>query len=269
MLAARRRSRTRSRRDRASPAPRTAVRRRPRPPTQVARHLLEDADEELADDLALLARGRSPLRARRSNRSAAFTCTRSTSNWRRKVSSTWSASPARISPVSTNTQVSWSPTALCTSAAATAESTPPDSAAEHPLGADLRPHGLDLLLDDRHVRPGRGAARTRRSGSGRTPRRRGRCAPPRGGTATRRAVARGRAWPQRGAPGEVAVATKPGGTSVIASPWLIHTETSRASRGRAARRRRLRATATYVPYSPWPVRDDRAAELQRHAAARP
>ena len=30
-------------------------------------------------------------------------------------------------PVSTKTHVSWSPTALCTSAAATAESTPPDS----------------------------------------------------------------------------------------------------------------------------------------------
>ena len=30
-------------------------------------------------------------------------------------------------PVSTNTHVSWSPTALCTRAAATAESTPPES----------------------------------------------------------------------------------------------------------------------------------------------
>ena len=49
-------------------------------------------------------------------------------NWRRKVSSTWSASPARMRPVSTNTQVSWSPTALWTRAAATAESTPPDRA---------------------------------------------------------------------------------------------------------------------------------------------
>ena len=33
----------------------------------------------------------------------------------------------RMRPVSTKTHVSWSPTALCTSAAATAESTPPDS----------------------------------------------------------------------------------------------------------------------------------------------
>ena len=61
------------------------------------------------------------------NRSAAFTCTRSTWNWRRNVSSTCSASSRRSSPVSTNTHVSWSPIALCTSAAATAESTPPDS----------------------------------------------------------------------------------------------------------------------------------------------
>ena len=34
-------------------------------------------------------------------RSAAFTCTRSTRNWRRKVSSTCSLSLARMSPVST------------------------------------------------------------------------------------------------------------------------------------------------------------------------
>ena len=43
-----------------------------------------------------------------------------------KSFSTCSASPARSSPWSTKTQVSWSPTARCTSAAATAESTPPD-----------------------------------------------------------------------------------------------------------------------------------------------
>ena len=43
-----------------------------------------------------------------------------------KSVSTCSASPLRRSPWSTNTQVSWSPTARCTRAAATAESTPPD-----------------------------------------------------------------------------------------------------------------------------------------------
>ena len=44
-----------------------------------------------------------------------------------KSRSTCSASPLRSSPWSTKTQVSWSPIARCTSAAATAESTPPDS----------------------------------------------------------------------------------------------------------------------------------------------
>ena len=43
--------------------------------------------------------------------------------------------------------------ALWTSAAATAESTPPLSGAQHPLGADLRLHRGHLLLDDRDVGP--------------------------------------------------------------------------------------------------------------------
>ena len=85
-------------------------------------------------------------------------------NWRRKVSSTCSASPARMSPVSTKTQVSWSPTALCTRAAATAESTPPDSAHSTRSVPDLGPHRGHLLLDDRDVGP-LGRHRTRRSGS--------------------------------------------------------------------------------------------------------
>src|SRR5690606_5062951 len=45
-----------------------------------------------------------------------------------KSRSICSTSPARMRPWSTCTHVSWSPTARCTSAAATAESTPPDSA---------------------------------------------------------------------------------------------------------------------------------------------
>ena len=40
---------------------------------------------------------------------------------------TWSPSFLRIRPWSTNTQVSWSPIARCTSSAATDESTPPES----------------------------------------------------------------------------------------------------------------------------------------------
>ena len=44
----------------------------------------------------------------------------------RNVRSTCSRSCRRSRPVSTKMQVSWSPIALCTSAAATDESTPPD-----------------------------------------------------------------------------------------------------------------------------------------------
>ena len=47
--------------------------------------------------------------------------------WPPNVSTTCAASSLRSSPWSTNTHVSWSPIALCTSSAATAESTPPDS----------------------------------------------------------------------------------------------------------------------------------------------
>ena len=46
----------------------------------------------------------------------------------RNVETTRSGSSARIRPLSTKMHVSWSPTAACTRAAATAESTPPDSA---------------------------------------------------------------------------------------------------------------------------------------------
>ena len=60
--------------------------------------------------------------------------------------------------MSTNTHVSWSPIALCTSAAATAESTPPDSPQITRSVADLGADLVDRLLDDRRVRPRRPAA---------------------------------------------------------------------------------------------------------------
>ena len=60
------------------------------------------------------------------NRSSASTATSGTLKWSRKAATTWSPSPLRIRPWSTNTQVSWSPIARCTSSAATDESTPPE-----------------------------------------------------------------------------------------------------------------------------------------------
>ena len=71
---------------------------------------------------------------------------------------TCSVSPWRIIPWSTYTQVSRSPIARCTIAAATAESTPPESAQiarPSPICARML---LDLLVDDVDHRPGRAAA---------------------------------------------------------------------------------------------------------------
>ena len=66
---------------------------------------------------------------------------------------TCSPSFLRISPWSTNTHVSWSPIARCTSSAATDESTPPRQAADDLAVADLLADARDLLLDDRGRRP--------------------------------------------------------------------------------------------------------------------
>jgi hypothetical protein len=66
--------------------------------------------------------------SRARKRSCAWTCTSGTWKWPPNVSATCSASFERMKPWSTKTQVSWSPTALWTSKAATAESTPPESA---------------------------------------------------------------------------------------------------------------------------------------------
>ena len=69
-----------------------------------------------------------------------------------KSRSTCSASPARSSPWSTKMHVSWSPTARCTMAAATAESTPPERpqmTCASPTCARIARH---LLLD--HVGAG-------------------------------------------------------------------------------------------------------------------
>ena len=89
------------------------------------------------------------------NRSSAFTCTSGTRKCRPNVSSTCSGSPSRSNPVSTNTHVSCSPIALCTSSAATAESTPPGERAEHLGLSDLGSDRGDRAFD--HV--GRGPVR--------------------------------------------------------------------------------------------------------------
>jgi hypothetical protein len=77
------------------------------PRDHVPRGPLERPDELAPDDLALLLRVAHPASAPR-NVSAASTTTRSTPVASTKSFSTCSASPARSSPWSTNTQVSWS-----------------------------------------------------------------------------------------------------------------------------------------------------------------
>ena len=68
----------------------------------------------------------TPARRER-KRSSASTATSGTLKTSRKALTTCSPSFLRIRPWSTNTHVSWSPTALWVSSAATLESTPPES----------------------------------------------------------------------------------------------------------------------------------------------
>ena len=63
------------------------------------------------------------------------------------------ASSRRSTPLSTKMQVSWSPMARCTSAAATVESTPPLSPQTTPARADARADALGLALDEVLHRP--------------------------------------------------------------------------------------------------------------------
>ena len=95
---------------------------------RLRRLVLEHADELLADDPPLLLGVGDPGQAatgsgRRRRRARA-----APGSARSNASTTCSASSLRSRPWSTKTQVSWSPTARWTSSAATAESTPPDSA---------------------------------------------------------------------------------------------------------------------------------------------
>ena len=107
--------------------------------------------------LRLASGSLSPDRRSR-KRSSASTATSGTLKWSRKAAITWSPSFLRISPWSTNTHVSRSPTARCTSRAATDESTPPDSPADHAPITDLGADRRDLLVDDRGGLQSRAAA---------------------------------------------------------------------------------------------------------------
>ena len=137
--------------------------------------------------------------------------------------STCSASPARSRPWSTKTQVSWSPIALCTSAAATEESTPPDRA--HSTGRSptvARTSATTCSMTPTRVHVGRAPQTSMRN--------RLRISWPRG-------VCRTSGWnwtpniPRDGSSmaatvesAVAAVTRKPSGALLTASWWLIHTD---------------------------------------------
>ena len=235
-----RRRRTRSRRSRASPARGSGRRRGCRAsssktrmnssPTIVALLLgIVDAGEPREEALLRLRRARA---ARGSGRRTS----------RRPASASFS----RSRPWSTKTHVSWSPTALWTSSAATAESTPPESAAEHALAADLRADPLDLLLDHRRGRPRRRRAARRRRGSSSAPPCRAACARPRGGTGRRRGRAPASSKAAIGVDGEPATTRAPVGGATTESRWLIQTVCSagRSSKSAPTPRRAARSCRT-------------------------
>ena len=168
-----------------------------------------------------------------------------------KSRSTCSASPLRSRPWSTNTQVSRSPIARCTRAAATAESTPPESpqmARRSPIWVRIASICSSTMLTI--VQVGRQPAISSRkwlstcwpcsvcitSGCHCTP-------------------ARRRSRSSKAATGVSAVeasTANPAGAATTESPWLIQT---RCCRGTSARSVPPSRTSTGVrPYSERPVR---------------
>ena len=199
-----------------------------------------------------LSSGSVMPRRRSKKRSPASTWMSSMPRWRRNVSTTCADSPSRISPVSTYTQVSWGPMARWTSAAATAESTPPDRPQMARRVTDLGPHGLDLRLDDRRHGP-------RRAAAAHVEQEPGRAAPGRPGVWTTSGW-NWTPWIRRPACSSAAtatsavraVATKPSGARTIESKWLIHT--GRTGWSGSSRTLASPVTVSSVrPYSPRPV----------------
>ena len=158
-----------------------------------------------------LASGSVTPASRSRKRASASTATSGTLKVSRNAAITCSPSPLRIRPWSTNTQVSWSPIARCTSSAATDESTPPESPQIDPAVADLRADPRDLLVDDR--RRGSSCGRRRRCPRGTSSGSAGRtgCGRPRGGTGSRRCRAPGPRRRRPARPSRTASSVNPGG----------------------------------------------------------
>ena len=226
----------------------------PRDVAERARLVLEDADELLADPLALLLGvGRRP-RAARGTAPAPARGRAARGSGSPNVSTTCSASSLRSRPWSTKTHVSWSPTALCTSSAATARVDAAGERAEHALAADLRRGSARPA--PRSPRPASTSAARRRPRRGSSSARPGRaaCARPPGGTARRRGRARRPRTPRPAWTPTPATTRAPAGGAMTESRCDIHTVCS-AGRSRTARARSTRSSV--LPNSPAPVRSTR------------
>ena len=244
MFAARTRRRTRPRPGRACPAPGT---RTPRcaPATGDPAPTLERPDELPADDLPLLLRVGDPVQrgqelGARPPR-AGSPRSRRRSRPRPAPPRPSAAARGRRNAGQLVAEARW------TSAAATAESTPPDSP-QIARPADLVPDPPRLLLDDVQHRPrGRHPASSRnRRGSAAD-----RCASPRGGIGRRTGRAAGPRPPPR-ASAECAVTVNPGGGRRRVA--VGHPDRNRG-RARPAAPRRLRPpSAAGYPRTGRPVR---------------
>ena len=124
-----------------------SARRAPSPPASFAASSSNTLMNSAPIALRLASGSVTPFSFSR-NRSSASTATSGTLNVSLNALTTCSPSSLRISPWSTNTHVSWSPTARCTSSAATDESTPPDSPQITCPSPTCRADPRDLILHD-------------------------------------------------------------------------------------------------------------------------
>ena len=120
------------------------------------------------------------------------------------------------------------PIARCTSAAATEESTPPESPhSALPSPTRARTRAISSSMKASIVHAPRGAADPAHEVREQRPRR-PRCGPPRGGRAAPRSGASRGAPPRRASSRSTPSTTKPGGRRSTRSPWLIQTTRSAA-----------------------------------------
>ena len=196
---------------------------------ELLRLLLEDLDEGDADDapLALRVLDARPGSARKRGAGVDARGRRAPCVSRKSAIDLRRPRPSRSSPLSTKMQVSRSPMARWTSAAATVESTPPESAQttrSSPTRSRMR--GTQRVDEALH-RPV-GLRRRRRGGrSCAGSRARRRCARPRDGTARRRSAGRGGGRPRTASCRCWRAARGRRRARVTRSPWLIQTRVLR------------------------------------------